>query len=48
MSALDEMSMSELTRLEQKYSEDTTGFLRQVQAAIKGKQIAEMRRRERV
>jgi len=41
MSALDDMSLTELERLELKYCDDTTGFLRQVQTAIKGKYIDE-------
>lgn len=44
MSALDDYSIDELRRLEKKYEDDTTGFLRQVKCAIKGKELNEARR----
>jgi hypothetical protein len=43
MSALDDMTMDELVRLENKYNEDRTGFILQVRTAIKHKQIAAFR-----
>jgi len=43
MSALDDYSISELDRLHAKYAYDTTGFRRQVEQAIKHKQLDAMK-----
>ena len=43
MSAIDEYSIAEIERLHKKYIDDTTGFRRQIETAIKRKQLDAMK-----